>query len=159
MPILSAPFPAGERFVKDDGTLADKALLWLVDQGGILTSAPRKLGAGVDLEAHAATIATTPIYSNAIPAGLYRVSYYIQVTRAAGVSSDFTFSLTWTNFGVAQSFTGSTKNGNTTTTYEQGTIVFRADENTPVSYSVVYNSVGAPTMQYFLGATLEQLNA
>lgn len=159
MPVLAAPWSAGEPFVDKGGRLTDKALLWLTDQGAILTSAPRKLGPGLDLEQQSASIATTAIYSSAIPAGLYRVSYYIQVTRAATTSSDFTFSLTWTNFAVAQSFTGTTRNGNTTTTYEQGTITFRADENTPISYAVTYNSVGATSMQFYLGATLEQLNA
>lgn len=159
MPLIAAPWSAGEPFVDRAGRLTDKALIWLTDQGAILTSAPRKLGSGLDLQQQSASIATTAIYSSAIPAGLYRVSYYIQVTRAATTSSDFTFSLTWTNFTVSQSFTGATKNGNTTTTLEQGTVTFRADENTPISYAVAYNSAGATSMQYFLGATLEQLNA
>lgn len=159
MALTSAPFPAGERFVKEDGTLSKAALLWLADQGAAFGTFAAKLGSGVNLSSQSASIATTAIYSSAIAAGLYRVSYYIQVTRAATTSSDFAFSLAWTNFGVAQSFTGATKNGNTTTTYEIGTLVFRADENTPISYAVTYNSVGATSMQFYLGATLEKLNA
>lgn len=157
--ILAAPWSAGEAFVTKDGRLTDKALLWLSDQGGILTSAARKLGPGLDLSTQAASISTTPLYLSAIPAGLYRVCYYIQVTRAATVSSDFTFSLTWTNFTVAQTYTGTLRNGNTTTTLEQATVNFRADENTPISYAVAYNSAGATSMQFCLNATLEQLNA
>jgi hypothetical protein len=156
--LLPAPFPAGEPFVKRDGTLSDAAFKWLAGQGAVFASAPKKI-ASIDLTLQSASIGSTQMFSGALSAGQYLVEYYIQVTRAATVSSDFTFSLGWTNFAVTQSYTGVLKNGNLTTTYEQAGVTFRADENTPITYAVAYNSAGATSMQFCLRATLWQLDA
>ena len=106
-----------------------------------------------------ASIGSTSVYSSAIPAGLYRLAYYTRITRAATTSSSLTIAFGWTDGGVSQTFTGAAITGNTTTTYQQATVTFRADGNTPITYSTTYASVGATSMQHSLLIVLEQLNA
>lgn len=150
-----ARIPAQEPF-------ADKNLVrvpWLTffrGQQELLQAIPRQVIAPVQLTGQTAAIGTTAIPTETLAEGLYRVSWYGQVTTVAGVSSDFQVTITWTRNGVTQTFTGALNNGNVTTTKESsGQLLIHIDAGTPVSYSVAYNSNPAAAMQYELNVSLE----
>lgn len=93
----------------------------------------------------------------ALTAGVYRVSYAVQVTQAASVSSSISLTVRWTSRGVAMSSTTGALTGNTTTTETSGAWVLYVDAGTDVTWETGYASVGAPVMQYRTYLSLEQL--
>lgn len=159
MPLNPIPWAADEAFVKKDLRLEDAAIKYLTAISDQATVTPRKLGTGVDLSGQSASTGATQLYLTAIPSGLYRVNYYVEVTQPATVSSSLEVTISWTSQGVAKSYTGAAMTGNTTTTYQFGIVVLRSDENAPITYAITYASSGATAMEYFLGITLEQLDA
>ena len=102
----------------------------------------------VSLTAQGAAIATTSVPIASLPAGLYRATYALRVTRAASSSSSLTLTLGWKDGGVSctQAFAAAT--GNTTATVQSGTVLMRVDAEGPITYSVAYASVGGTSMQY-----------
>lgn len=125
-------------------------LTWFRDVRQSLDLAPTQVAGGkVQLTGKTAVIATTPIPAGTLAAGLYRVSYFACVTTAAGVSSDFRVTITWTRGAVTKTWTGVLQNGNTTATYESsGPPLIHIDAGTPISYAVAYNSNPAAAMVY-----------
>ena len=160
----NAPLPIQERLIKVaaemraqvSGLLED---VWidffqrLLDQ---LNAAP-----WVRQQARAATqgasIAATDFSGGGLSAGLYRITYYTRITRAATTSSSLTITFDWTDEGVSPTASGTAIIGNTTTTFQSGTIMIYTDSNTPIRYSTTYASVGATTMLYKLYVTLEEV--
>lgn len=134
-----------------------KWLRWFGDLIVALNSTP-KVVARIRLTAQAASIGVTPFALATVPPGLWRLSYNFRVSRAASVSSDLQFTVTWTQGGVVQSKSGAVENGNTTTTLQVGTLPIRPDAGTAISYSTTRNSAGATPMQYELSATLETIS-
>lgn len=103
--------------------------------------------AASDLTAQGAAVTTTPVLANAA-AGVYRVSFYVRVSRAATTSSSVQVTIGWTDGGVAQTFVGTALTGNTTTTQESRSVLVRADNGTNITMAVAYGSVGATSMLY-----------
>jgi len=87
--------------------------------------------------------------------GLYRVSWALQLTRAATTSSSVTVTIGWTSGGVSQSQTFPAVTGNTTTTGASGVVLMLPDPSTGVTIQTAYSSSGATTMQYALSASVE----
>lgn len=110
----------------------------------------------VALTDQAASIGTTALIP-AAQAGRYRVSWYVRVTQAAAVSSDFTVTITSTDGTIPVSQSGATEAGNTTATVQSGSVIVRADSGSPVSYAVAYNSVGAPAMAFAIDVVVESI--
>jgi hypothetical protein len=103
----------------------------------------------------AASIAATTIYTPSQPA-TFRVSWAVQVTQAATVSSSIAVTITWTNaVGQTKAFTANT--GNLTTTNDSGSWVIRPDAGLPIKYATTYASVGGTSMAYTLDVVVEQL--
>lgn len=111
----------------------------------------------VSVSTQGAAILDTPIPLASLPAGLFRISYYIRVTRAATVSSSVQVTISWTDRLVACSVSGTALTGNTTATLESQTVMVRVDQATPVSYAVAYASAGATSAQYSLDLVIEQV--
>ena len=88
--------------------------------------------ASVSLTAQGAAVATTDLDAS-IEGGLYRVTYALNVTRAATTSSSFTTTIGWTTNGVSCSSVGAAVTGNTTSTHQGGTVVLNADADTLVT--------------------------
>lgn len=108
-----------------------------------------------------ADIATTNLLASA-PAGLYRVSSWCAVTRAATTNSVLPAVKVVTSNGVTQTITvAATTSGNTTTTLTQGAVVVRASSSSPnITYtSSGFATSGATSMQYELYLTLEMLSS
>lgn len=110
----------------------------------------------------AAAIASTILYP--VPAtqgGMYKVTFYLKVTRAATTSSVLgALTITYTDatdsvaqsvvaLGSTQTGVGATTNaGNSTVSVLQGTVIVNAKAGTTINFSVAYTSVGATAMQY-----------
>lgn len=89
--------------------------------------------------------------------GLYRMSLYARITRAATTNSSLTPTFRWTEGGVALSKTYTAVTGNTTATYLVDTFPFRIDASSPVTYETAYASTGATSMTYSLEMSVERL--
>lgn len=126
------------------------ALTQTVSQGPQRVAADR-------LTDQAATIAATDISGGGLSAGMYRLTYYMAVTQAAGVSSSLTVTLSWTDSGIPKSQAFAAVTGNTTATIQSGTIAVEVDGSSPIRYAVAYASVGAPVMKYKISVALEQI--
>jgi hypothetical protein len=109
------------------------------------------------LENQTASIAATDVSNGELAAGLYRVSYYTRITRAATTSSSLQVSLSWNDGTVAQLETFTALVGNTTGTHQSQTMLIRADKNSPVRYEAAYATAGAVTMAFALYVTLEHV--
>lgn len=154
------PIPAQDVFTDKKGVLTDIAIKYLTGVGDQTAQSSQRLGAGIDLEDQSAAISSTPIFTEAIPAGIYRVTYYLQVTRAAGTSSSLGIEFSWEAFGVTQSEVSAIDIGNSLTTVVKGTFPIYSDANSPITFSTAsYASVGAPSMQYYVAVVLEKVNA
>lgn len=136
------------------GRFSDAWQAWLSRTPASFHAVPSVLNL-VTLEAQSASISATDLPEMVLPAGVYRVSYYTRVTTAAGVSSSLTVTFAWTDGGVAQTYSGAAMNGNTTTTYQSGSIVIRSDAGAAVTYATTYASNPASAMQYSLDAFIE----
>jgi hypothetical protein len=109
------------------------------------------------LTAQGAAIPSTPIPMAALLGGLYRLSYYIRVTRAATTSSSLQVTIGHTDGAVLITDVGAALTGNLTSTHEGRVIPFKADQSSPITYAVAYASVGATTMLYAIDLIVEQM--
>jgi hypothetical protein len=107
--------------------------------------------------AAAASIITTNLPLGQLNSGLYRVTWYARITRAASSSSSLTITLGWTDGGVAITQSGAAITGNTTATYQSLTYMIHVDRLTEITYATTYSSTGGTTMQYSLYLTVENV--
>lgn len=114
----------------------------------------------VELEQQGSSIGTTPIPLDVLSEGLYRLTYYLRITRAATTSSSLSVTFGWTDGAVSCAFsTPAAVTGNTTNTVRGDTILVRSDQAAPLTYATTYASVGATSMQYSLDIVVEQVSA
>jgi membrane-bound inhibitor of C-type lysozyme len=124
------------------------------------------LVATIDLTAQGAAIAATLLY--AVPAskgGLYRVTWYAKVTRAATTSSTIGFlTLNHTDntdsvvvTGASAAVYASNASANSTQAYAHGVYTVWAKASSNINYTFSYTSSGATTMQYELHIKAEYL--
>ena len=140
----------------NEGLVTDPWVKWLQDNSNTLASAAT-INATVELTAQSASIGTTSITSNVLPAGIYRVTYYARVTRAATTSSSFEITFSWVDDGVTVPITSAAMTGNTTSTFASSTLLIDIDNNTQCTYAVTYASVGGTSMTFKLDIVLESL--
>lgn len=131
---------------------------WLKWLNGVVEEVEKKptRRGKVVLNGQVASLPTTVIPIPQVDAGLWRVTYRFRITTPGGVSSSLTFALSWTDGGVAQTFTGAAEAGNLTTTKQADTVPLRTDPNTPITFATTYASAGAP-MAYSLDVVAEQV--
>lgn len=157
MALTGSPVPFGSAVV--DATrrlLTSDWVNWFISATARLDQTAQR-AASVAQTAQAASIPLTPIAAGVGGAGLYRVSAYQRVTTVAGVSSDLTFTLFWTDGGVLCSQAGALMNGNLTTTEQNTTFVVHCDSALSISYSVAYNSNPAGAMQFAVYVAVENV--
>lgn len=149
------PVPLGSPVV-ERGVLHREMVRFFESLRTMISRTVQLLGS-VSLTAQGATISTTPVPTGPLPVGRYRVSYTLQITRAATTSSSAQMALSWTFNSIAslQAFPAVT--GNTLTSYSTDSIVVNVDQGTTISYQVTYASVGATSMQYAVAVWVEQL--
>jgi hypothetical protein len=112
-----------------------------------------------NLTAQGADVATTTLIASAAQ-GLYRVSAWCAVTRAATTNSVLPAVKIGTSNGTTQTITlAATTSGNALTTLTQGSVVVKASSSSPnITYtSSGFASSGATTMQYELYVSAEAI--
>ena len=109
------------------------------------------------LKTQGAAVATTSFATETLSPGLYRVSYYARITRAATTSSSLTVTIGHTDGAVSITQVGAAITGNTTATVQSGTALMRVDTATAVTYGTAYSSTGSTSMQYRLDLAFEFL--
>lgn len=129
---------------------------WFVEVASRINNSP-VAGGSKSLTTQEAAIVATPIPMASLPAGLYRVSYYARITRAATVSSSLTVTIGFTDGGANPSFSGTAMTGNTTATAQSNVWLIRSDNAGPITYATAYVSNGATAMQYALYLKVEAL--
>lgn len=105
-----------------------------------------------------ASIAATPILVTQT-AGLYRVSYYLRITTAAGVSSSVTVTIGWTESGVPLTLSGAALTTNTIQSVQTGSYLIRSDGAAPITYAVTYASNPAGAAKFRLDVVVESVAA
>ena len=123
-----------------------------------LAAAPSRKNV-VELPAQQAAIGATDLSGGSLSAGIYRLSWWVRITRAATTSSSVTVTLDYSDGGAALAFSGAALAGNTITTWQSESKLIRVDVGSPVRYSTAYASVGAVPMQYALVFVLEEVKA
>ena len=156
-PIATVTLPGRER-TKLPATLSEGWGYFLTTLLNIVNICPSRQGSA---EAHLqnASIAATDLTDGTFGAGLYRLTYYARVTKAAGVSSSLQVTFAWTDHAIAQTSSGAAMTGNTTTTQQSGTVLVYSNAASPISYSTTYASNGAGEMEYSLYVVIERVQA
>lgn len=129
---------------------------WFREVKDAVDAGARGTGTPANLTAQSAAIPATTLLA-VTATGLYRVSNYLRITRAASGSSSATVTVRYTDGGVACSFAGAAVTGNTTSSVQTSVRLIRADQGTAITIEVAYASVGFPTMTYALDARVESL--
>lgn len=129
---------------------------WLRELVAAVDASAKNLGTAA-LTAQAGSIAATPVATQRLNAGTYRVSWYARITQAATVSSSLTVSIRWTDGGILNTLSGVPITGNTTATNQSGEALVNIDDGTTIDYAATYASVGATPMQYALTVVIEKV--
>ena len=167
-PLGNAPIPLQDRvsaspredIIRDGGEdkqagyLTQPWVEWLNLLAAQVQASPY-LQNNVTYTAQTATIAATDFTGGSLTTGLYRLTYYTRITRAATTSSSLTISFTWTDDTVALSLTYAALTGNTVTTGQTNTALVKIDAASPVLITATYASVGATSMEYKLYVGIE----
>lgn len=103
----------------------------------------------VDLSTQSASIGNTALPT--LPQGMYQITYYISVSRAASSSSSILATFTWPSGDSPGTVTGvtGTLNSNTLGDYKSGVIVCRIPTGS-LTYSTTYASSGGTSLLYHL---------
>lgn len=129
---------------------------WWLEQQRRTEDSPEQM-ARVSLSSQSADIAATPVPMPDLTAGLYRVSVYVRVTRAASTSSEIQIDIGFTDGAIALTSVGTNLTGNTTSTFETRTLMLAVDANASITYEAIYTSVGATAMQFKVEIVVEKL--
>lgn len=166
MAIVSNP-PVKDKFAtaqdpKDDDKLpfliiAQKWLKWVGELVSAINLTAQRRGTVRFPVGSAGNVALTPFALASVGAGTWRLTYHYRVSRPGTVSSGLQISVTYTNGGVVITRSSTNETGNLTTSVQSGTIPFRTDANTAISYTVTYATAGATPMQYEGDLILESL--
>jgi hypothetical protein len=155
--MANPPMPSRDAMIDREGIVRRTWQVWFRNLTNTVNDAPSRIQT-VSLVNQSASIGATSIPSTTLTAGLYRVTWYLRISTAAGTSSSVTVTLGWTDDTVTMSLSGAAVTGNTTTTSQTQTSLLAVDNASPVTYATVYSSAGAPTMQYALDITLEAVS-
>ncbi len=157
----SPDFPAREQPLDPEtGLFVPRLLTWFRNLRQQVDSTPSQVATPVEASNQSAAIGTTPIPTDPLAPGNYRVSGYIRITVPAGVSSSVACAIAWVDGGVTCTATlVPAVTGNATTATGTGTLFIRVDATTPISYSTSYASNPAAAMAYDLVLVLEQIGS
>lgn len=158
MSFSTAPLNVHEPMVDERRRPSKTFIDWVTNLVGDVDASPARLKR-TSVSGQTAAISATPIPTEALSAGWYRVTVYARVTTAAGVSSSLTPTITHTDTGQTCTQSGTALTSNAIGTPASWTFLVYSDAASPISYSTAYASAGAPAMIYKLDVILEQLDA
>lgn len=153
--LAGTPLPNFDPVVGRDGLLSDQWRNWLGRLPATLASIPSILNV-VRLDGQTAMVAQE-LNDGKLLKGLYRASYLITVTQAAGTSSSLTVSLSWVADALDMAWSGATMTDSPLKAFQTGTMLLRCDADSPINFDVAYASVGAPALTYSLDFALEKI--
>ncbi|MCC6417228.1 MAG: hypothetical protein IT429_03150 [Gemmataceae bacterium] len=156
--MMQTRLPIGEPLTSAQGILRLPWIIYFRNQADAVANTPQQTTSPVSVAGSTASIGITPIPSDPLAPGLYRVTWYARIVTAAGVSSSLTVTISWTDGGIACSTSGAALNGNTVASAQSETRMARIDQATPISYATTYASNPAAAMAYDLVIIVEQLN-
>jgi hypothetical protein len=149
MAITSAQFPVREPLAdRSTGLVRDPWRIWFRNLLTVQQAQPVVTTPVVSLMGKSASVALAAFNTGTLAIGNYRLSYYITVATAAGVSSSLTVTASWTDHSVAQTRTSAAMTGNTTATNQSEIWPIHIDAASPVSYTLTYASNPASAMVY-----------
>jgi hypothetical protein len=152
--MANPPMPARDAMIDGEGIVRRTWQVWFRNLTNTVNDAPSRIQT-ISLVGQSASIGATSIPSSTLTAGLYRVTWYLRISTAAGTSSSVTVTIGWTDDTVTMSLSGAAVTGNTTATSQTQTSLLAVDNASPVTYATTYSSSGSPAMQYALDITLE----
>jgi len=129
---------------------------WLQEVKDGIDAAARRVGVAVGLADQSTSVSGT-VDTPTLAAGLYRVSWLLEVTQAATTSSSVQLTVITTSGGVVTTQTGDALTANTVGAALSGVFVVSVDAGTPISYTLTYVSVGATALEYGLSLSPEVL--
>jgi len=157
---IGKPAPLADAIAnRQTGLLGPRWQEWFAFLTPTLHSIPNIINVTELTEQNTSLSATDFSRQAVLAPGLYEALYLARITTAAGVSSSLTVVLAWTDAGVAKSLTGAAITGNTTATYQSGSVQIVVDAGTDVTYATTYASNAASAMKYGLHLTLRRLRA
>lgn len=143
---------------KPKWTISRNWLTYLFGRDASIASAPTQIPKVVRA-GQFASIGLTPIATGSTSAGAYRLTPFIRVVQAGGLTGTVQLVITFTDGGVVCSHTFPDLITNTVASIQaDDTLIVRMDQATVLSYSVTYTSTGAPVMKYDLEIRLERMN-
>jgi hypothetical protein len=151
-----APPPLRSRLVDKTGLMTREFNNWLRGLTSAVNASATQSVQPIVLSDLSAALGTSVLLPFA-PAGVYRLSYTVRISQAATVSSSVTVRFHWFAGGLSQTFSAPALTTNSTTTPQSDAILVQVDPGTLISYSTLYDSVGATVMTYDLAVTCEAL--
>jgi hypothetical protein len=161
MPTRDAPLNRAERFVNEDGTIADRAYTWLRDLKDTVGSSPTQATTPIVFEgatAKNAAIGLTSIPADVLGGGYYRITTWLRLTVAAGVSSSVTITIHFNSGAIVCTFPLTALTANAVNAPVSDTRLLKIDGGSPVSYSVAYASNPAAAAFYEMALHLERVS-
>lgn len=157
-PLITAPRNAPQWF--KEALAGGPSWTWaqfFLGQNVVQQQTPQRISL-IHLTAQSASIGITNIPLPALPSGLYRLSTYVRVTTADGVSSSILTTIHSTDGSVPCSQSTPAYAGNDVSKPQSATFNVWVDATTPISYETTYVSGGGgPAMVYTLIITLEAI--
>lgn len=151
------PIPVGDPVAQKSGLIGNAFLQWLQWLVGLVMRAPIRMTPDVNLTAQGASVSATALAPVQF-SGVYRISYFMRVTRAATATSSLAITFSFVDT-VAQSVSSTALTGNTTTTWGSGSYLVWIDGGTTPTYAITYASSGAQTMLYRAAVVMEMVSA
>lgn len=149
------PIPQYDPLIDSAKHMNDRWYRWLSEVIERMLQASTVIGS-VHRAAQTGSIATSTLITPVQP-GVYRVSWSLQVTTAATVSSSIAVTVGWTAGGVAQTEAFAALTANTTGTHGSGSVTIYPTTAQAISYSTTYASVGGTPMAYGVDVVVEEL--
>lgn len=153
------PLPDREPLTLDRGLIGPAWYRWLFNLRSLFVNGTQQIGSTLVLTGQHAAISTTGIpLPGPLANGEYRVTSYLRVTAADGVSSSVQLTIGWTESGVTlTALAGAALTGDSITTVQGGTVPLVIDQNTAITYSTTYASNTPGQMQYKLTLLVESV--
>lgn len=134
--------------------VADTWLQYFAQQSQDISSSSRRLVLPI-LNDQNASIGATSLSGDQLPAGMYRVTWFVHITTPGAVSGTVIVTTAFTHDGASRSFVGDTVD-QAVNRVGSGSDSFLIDGGSPITYATTYASNAAGQMRYTLAVWLEQ---
>lgn len=155
-PLDSPPYKA--EVVNQGRILTGDWTRWLQVFFSRVFSAIQGVGSPVVSQGDQSAAIPTTVLFTVTQSACYRLSWYLRVVVADGVSSSAQVTVTWREGSHTSTKTFPALTGDTTSTYDAAVWPFYADSGTQVTFAIAYASNTPAKMHYRRAVALEQLS-